>query len=232
MGIKTELLPVASIGLGSNAVSVLEMASAYATLAAGGLHSEPMAIRKVVLADGSVDKDAGWGVSKRKRVMADGVAYEVTRILQSNIAGGTGIGAAYGDSSAAGKTGTTENSADAWFAGYTPRASTVVWVGYPNAQIAMTNVHGITVTGGSFPASIWRLFMSRALSGAPQLTWPYPRNPAIWDPTFIGEFAFVGAPEPPEKPKKDKKTTTGEAPPTTTEPPPTTTEPPPTTTGR
>ena len=232
MGIKTELLPVASIGLGSNAVSVLEMASAYATLAAGGLYSEPMAIRKVVLADGSVDKDAGWGVSKRKRVMSDGVAYEVTRILQNNIAGGTGTGAAYGDSSAAGKTGTTENSADAWFAGYTPRASTVVWVGYPNAQIAMTNVHGITVTGGSFPASIWRLFMSRALSGAPQLTWPYPRNPAIWDPTFTGEFAFVGAPEPPKKPKKDKKTTTGEAPPTTTEPPPTTTEPPPTTTGR
>ena len=73
--------------------------------------------------------------------------------------------------------------------------------------------------------------MSRALSGAPQLTWPYPRNPAIWDPTFTGEFAFVGAPEPPKKPKKDK-TTTGEAPPTTTEPPPTTTEPPPTTTGR
>ena len=230
MGIKTELLPVASIGLGSNAVSVLEMASAYATLAAGGLYSKPMAIRKVVLADGTVDEDAGWGVSKRKRVMSDGVAYEVTRILQNNIAGGTGTGASYGDSSAAGKTGTTDNSADAWFAGYTPRASTVVWVGYPNAQISMTSVHGITVTGGSFPASIWRLFMSRALSGAPQLSWPFPKNPAIWDPTFKGEFAFVGAPEKPKKPKKDKSTT-GETPPATTEPPPTTTEPPPTTTG-
>ena len=162
--------------------------------------------------------------------MSDGVAYEVTKILQNNIAGGTGTGAYYGDSSAAGKTGTTDNSADAWFAGYTPRASTVVWVGYPNAQIAMTSVHGITVSGGSFPASIWRLFMSRALNGAPELSWPYPRSPAIWDPGFVGEFAFVGAPAPPKpKPDKDKdKTTTGESPTT----PPTTTEPPPTTTGR
>ena len=229
MGIETELLPVASIGLGSNAVSVLEMASAYATLAAQGVHTEPMAIRKVVLADGTVDRDAGWGVSKRKRVLSDGVAYEVTKILHSNIVGGTGTGANYGDPSAAGKTGTTDNSADAWFAGYTPRASTVVWVGYPNAQISMTSVHGITVTGGSFPASIWRLFMSRALRGMPQLSWPYPRHPAVWVP-FVGEFAFVGAPPKPEKPE-DKNTDTGEAPPpTTTEPPPTETEPPPTTT--
>ena len=201
MGIKTELLPVASIGLGSNAVSVLEMASAYATLAAGGVYSQPMAIRKVVLADGTTDKDAGWGVSKRKRVFSDGVAYEVTKILHSNILGGTGMGANYGDPSEAGKTGTTDDSADAWFAGYTPRASTVVWVGYPNAQIAMSSVHGITVAGGTFPASIWRLFMSRALDGAPYLSWPYPRNPAVWVP-FTGQYAFVGAPPKPEKPEK------------------------------
>ena len=86
MGIKTKLQPVASIGLGSNSVSVLEMASAYATLAAGGV---------LLGADGDPegrarrrrrsDKDAGWGVSKRKRVFSDGVAYEVTKILKSNI---------------------------------------------------------------------------------------------------------------------------------------------------
>lgn len=236
MGIKTKLLPVASIGLGSNSVSVLEMASAYATLAAGGVYSEPMAIKKVVLADGRVDTGAGWGVSKRKRVLTDGVAYEVTKILQQNVDGGTGVGADYGDSSIAGKTGTTDNYADAWFAGYTPRASTVVWVGYPNAQIEMTSVHGITVAGGSFPATIWNLFMSQAFDGASLRTWPFPRNPAVWVP-FKGEYANAGAPPKPEKPKKDKKkdeTTTGgptEPPPTTTEPPPTTTEPPPTTTG-
>ena len=182
MGIKTELLPVPSIALGSNAVSPLEMASAYATLAAGGVYSKPMAIRRVVLADGSVDKDAGWGVSKRKRVMPDGVAYEVTKILQRNITGGTGTGANYGDPAAAGKTGTTDDSADAWFAGYTPRASTVVWVGYPKAQIAMSSVHGITVTGGSFPASIWRLYMSQALRGLPAARLAEPADPGNLGP--------------------------------------------------
>jgi penicillin-binding protein 1A len=159
--------------------------------------------------------------------MPDGVAYEVTQILQNNVTGGTGTGAYYGDPAAAGKTGTTDNSADAWFAGYTPKASTVVWVGYPNAQISMTSVHGITVTGGSFPASIWQLFMSRALRHMPEVGWPQPKHPAVWLP-FQGEFAFVGAPA---EPKKDKDEDEGEGPPpTTTAPPPTTTEPPPTTT--
>jgi penicillin-binding protein 1A len=201
MGIKTELLPVPSIALGTNAVSPLEMASAYATLAAGGIYSKPMAIRKIIFPDGRVDKEAGWGISKRKRVMSDGVAYEVTKILQDNITSGTGTGANYGDPAAAGKTGTTDDSADAWFAGYTPKASTVVWVGYPNAQVPMSSVHGITVTGGSFPASIWRLYMLRALRGQAQPSWPSPRNPADWVP-FDGTFAFFGAPEPPQKPEE------------------------------
>ena len=79
------------------------MASAYATLAAGGIYSEPMAIRKVVLPDGE-DTNAGWGKPKRKRVISDGVADTVTRILEENIRYGTGAGAYYGQP-AAGKTG-------------------------------------------------------------------------------------------------------------------------------
>ena len=90
MGIKTKLEPVASIGLGSNSVGVLEMASAYATIAAGGIYSEPMAIRKVVLPSGEVDRGAGWGRVKQKRVFSDGVAYQVARILKMNIQAGTG----------------------------------------------------------------------------------------------------------------------------------------------
>jgi penicillin-binding protein 1A len=232
MGIKTKLLPVASIGLGSNSVSVLEMASAYATLAAGGVFSEPMAIKKVVLASGEVDRTARWGKPKRRRVLTDGQAMAVTQILQSNMTGGTGTGAYYGDPYSAGKTGTTDEYVDAWFAGYTPRASTVVWVGYPNAQIEMNSVHGITVAGGTFPADIWHLFMQGAFGGMPYLSWPEPKNPAVWSSQDL-EYANFGAPPPPPKPKKDKDknkpgTTTG--PPATTEPPPTTTEPPPTTT--
>jgi penicillin-binding protein 1A len=236
MGIKTKLQPVASIGLGSNSVSVLEMASAYATLASGGVYAQPMAIRRVVLPDGRVDKGAGWGIPKRKRVLPDGVAYEVTQILQQNVDAGTGTGANYGDPYVAGKTGTTDNHADAWFAGYTPRASTVVWVGYPNAQIEMSSVHGIQVAGGSFPATIWQLFMSRAFAGGPYVDWPFPQNPAVWLP-FDGQYAFHGAPATPKKKEDDKTkksgptTTTAPPPATTAPPPPTTTAPPPTTTG-
>jgi penicillin-binding protein 1A len=242
MGIKTKLQPVASVGLGSNSVSVLEMASAYATLASGGVYAQPMAIRRVVLPDGRVDKGAGWGVAKKKRVLSDGVAYEVTKILQQNVDAGTGTGANYGDPYVAGKTGTTDNHADAWFAGYTPRASTVVWVGYPNAQIEMSSVHGIQVAGGTFPATIWQLFMSRALAGLPYVSWPSPSNPAVWLP-FDGQYAFHGPPPKPEQPEEEEDdedektstsgptTTTAPPPPTTAPPPPTTTEPPPTTTG-
>ena len=118
MGIKTKLEPVASIGLGSNSVGVLEMASAYATIAAGGIYSEPMAIRKVVLPSGEVDRGAGWGRVKQKRVFSDGVAYQVARILKMNVQAGTGVGANPGFV-AGGKTGTTDDFGDAWFAGIT-----------------------------------------------------------------------------------------------------------------
>ena len=87
---------VPSLGLGSIGVSPLDMASAYATIAAGGIYSKPMAIRKVVLADGKDDKDSGWGKPDRQRVIEDWVAAEVTRILELNVQGGTGVGANIG----------------------------------------------------------------------------------------------------------------------------------------
>jgi penicillin-binding protein 1A len=230
MGIKTKLQPVASVGLGSNSVGVLEMAVAYATIAARGVRSEPMAIRKVVLPNGKVDAGAGWGHPKRKRVLSDGVAWQVARILKMNIQSGTGVGANPGFV-AGGKTGTTEDWGDAWFAGITTTASTVVWVGYPNAKIPMTAVHGIRVVGGTFPATIWRLFMVPAFSKHPPGDWPLPTNPVVWIP-FHGQYQYFGAPPGSgDKKKKKKNKDDGGPPPTTTAPPPTTTEPPPTTTG-
>ena len=233
MGIRTKLEPVASIGLGSNSVSVLEMSSAYATLAAGGVYSEPMAIRRVVLANGKEDDEAGWGKARRKRVFSDGVAYEVTKILERNVQAGTGTGANIGRPMA-GKTGTTENHADAWFVGYTPNLATAVWVGYPNAQVEMTSVHGIRVAGGTFPATIWNLFMSQALSGTPVSDWEYPNDPADWD-SFDGQYAFDGAIPSSSGPTSTAKTTTTGKTTTTTAttapppppPPPTPTPPPP-----
>ncbi|HEY7198163.1 MAG TPA: PBP1A family penicillin-binding protein [Gaiellaceae bacterium] len=236
MGIKTHLEPVASVGLGSNSVSVLEMASGYATLAAGGIYSKPMAIRKVVLPSGRVDP--AWGKPKRKRVLKDGVAYEVTQILEENMQAGTATAANPGRP-AAGKTGTTDNFADAWLCGFTPNLATAVWVGYPNAQIEMRSVHGISVAGGTFPAMIWHDFVVPALASTPPLSFPLPSQPIVWQP-FHGQYAFYGPP-PGSGDKKNKKkdkdkgdtesspTTTGQG--TTTQAPPTTTAPPPTTTG-
>src|SRR5205807_930923 len=84
LGIQSPLAPVPSIGLGTLGVSPLEMASAYATLSAGGIYSRPMAITKVVLPNGKTDKTSGWGRPIRKRVIPEGVAYVVTKILEEN----------------------------------------------------------------------------------------------------------------------------------------------------
>jgi penicillin-binding protein 1A len=189
-----------------------------------------MAIRKVILPNGKVDAGAGWGHPERRRVFSDGVAYQVARILKMNIQSGTGTGANPGFV-AGGKTGTTEDWGDAWFAGITTTASTVVWVGYPNAKIPMTAVHGIRVVGGTFPATIWRLFMVPAFGHHPPRDWPLPKDPVVWIP-FHGQYQYFGAPpgSGTDEKKKKKDKDEGKSP-TTTAPPPTTTEPPATTTG-
>jgi penicillin-binding protein 1A len=180
---------VPAMGLGAISVSPLEMAAAYATLAARGVYSRPMAIKRVVLADGNEDSEAGWGKPRRRRVLSDWVAYEVTKILEQNMLGGTGTGAQIGRP-AAGKTGTTDNHADAWFAGYTPNLQTTVWVGYPRAQIPMENVHGISVAGGTFPADIWRRFMLVAAERLPYREWTEPTSSPVWLPFDTGQYAL------------------------------------------
>ncbi|HXH87796.1 MAG TPA: PBP1A family penicillin-binding protein [Gaiellaceae bacterium] len=243
---------VPSIGLGSIEVTPLDMASAYATLAAGGIYSEPRAIKRVVLASGKEDEGAGWGKPKRKRVLSEGVAYTVTKILEKNVQYGTGTGANYGHP-AAGKTGTTEEHSDAWFCGYTPRLQTTVWIGYPRGKVPMTNVHGIRVSGGSFPAQIWRLFMSSAIGQLEPLSFPEPSEYPTWSSFERGQYGrsfgysessdsggsdYV-APETPDEESSDEEevpapvptqATPPPAPATTAAPPPpppVTTEPPP-----
>jgi penicillin-binding protein 1A len=203
---------VPSLGLGSIAVSPLDLASAYATLAAGGVHAEPMAIRKVVLENGKVDTQAGWGVPRRKRVLSDGVAAAVTGILEDNMRYGTGTGAYFGRP-AAGKTGTTDHHADAWFAGYTPELQTTVWVGYARGEIPMENVHGIAVAGGTFPAEIWRRFMEPALSNVPVHDFPEPRNPPVWHNFQRGPYALSYDPYAPPATEETTTTETTPAPP-------------------
>ena len=117
------------------------------------------------------------------------MAYEVTKILEQNVPGGTGTAAQIG-CPAAGKTGTTDNFNDAWFVGYTPHLSTSVWVGYPNALVEMRSVHGISVAGGTFPASIWHDYMMVA-HGDDCDSFPQPTEPATFSP-FFGKYASTG----------------------------------------
>ena len=195
LGVRTDLRTsdgayVPSLGLGSRVVTPLDLASAYSTIAAGGVYSKPMAIRKVVLADGTVSK-AGWGVPERKRVIPDWVAAEVTRILEENMTSGTGVGAYFGKASA-GKTGTTDNYADAWFCGLTPSLEATVWIGYPRAEIPMLSVHGIAVSGPTFPATIWKLFMEPALKYAPFPTaFPVAKSQPVWSSHTL-QYAMSG----------------------------------------
>ncbi len=204
---------VPAIGLGSIAVSPLDIASGYATLAAGGVYAEPMAIRRVVLPDGSEDTEAGWGVPKRHRAISEGTAAIVTRILEQNIQQGTGTRANI-RRPAAGKTGTNEEHADAWFAGYTPDLATTVWVGYTAGEIPMENVHGIAVTGGSFPAEIWRLFMEPALERAEPTPFAEPDQWPQWIPFTRGQYALSYDPYATETTETEETTAgeTGEAP--------------------
>jgi len=211
MGVRSQLdvkgAYVPAMGLGSVAVSPLDMASAYATLAAGGVYSEPMAIRRVVLANGREDKRAGWGVPKRRRAVSEGTAAIVTRILEQNMQSGTGTRAAFGRP-AAGKTGTNEEHKDAWFAGYTPDLATTVWIGYTRAEIPMESVHGIAVSGGSFPAEIWRLFMEPALEGNEPTPFAEPAFWPQWKPFTRGRYALTYDPyytPPEEEDDKEKK---------------------------
>jgi penicillin-binding protein 1A len=186
LGITTKLDAVPSEGLGGLrlGVSPLEMARAYATLAAGGIRHKPTAIKKVVFRDGKTDDFTG---SKGKRVFTDGETYEVTKILEKNVQAGTGTKANVIGCPAAGKTGTTDNFNDAWFVGYTPDLASAVWVGYPNALKEMRNIHGISVAGGTFPAEIWGAYMQTA-KGSDCREFPKPTTPFQGSP-FRGAHA-------------------------------------------
>jgi penicillin-binding protein 1A len=111
----------------------------------------------------------------------------VTKILEDNVLEGTGTGAYFGRP-AAGKTGTTDNHADGWFSGYVPQLEATVWVGYPQGEIPMENVHGIAVAGGTFPATIWQRFMEAAMEGTPELDWQQPIDPVTWKPFTQGQY--------------------------------------------
>jgi penicillin-binding protein 1A len=190
MGIESPLdgIPAEGIGGLRIGVSPLEMADAYATLAAGGIHRKPVAIERVVFPGGRTEEPQK---PQPRRVVPEAVAYEVWRLLHDNITEGTGTAAYTGCPGQGGKTGTTDNYTDAWFAGFQPNLATAVWVGYPESnEIEMTSVHGTTVFGGTFPADIWHSLYANAEVPCEEVD--EPKQPVSWAP-YYGSFT-AGAP--------------------------------------
>lgn len=164
MGVRSPQAAVPSAALGSNGATVLDMASAYDTLAGDGMHTDPVFVSRVTSRDGTVLYEAP---TKRTRVLSETTARTINGVLQEVVNRGTGINARIGRP-VAGKTGTSDEWADAWFVGYTPDLVTAVWVGFPDAERTMRPpATRITVTGGSWPAQIWQAFVGAALAETP-----------------------------------------------------------------
>jgi penicillin-binding protein 1A len=229
-GVTAELSPDISLTLGTSEVSVLDMADAFSTFARRGEQVAPVTILEVRTADGHVLERAK---SERVRAMTAKVADTVNYCLQQVVTGGTGTGASIGKP-VAGKTGTTQEYGDAWFVGYTPRLTTAVWMGFPEGNSKrMTSVRGRKVNGGSFPATIFKRFMTAAVrlgdyggsfAPAPSLGGkPIPVDELLVPTTTTSSSSTVPPPTTAPAPsttsttaKKPDKTTTTTRPPTTT----------------
>ncbi|MEW6173862.1 MAG: penicillin-binding protein 1A [Bacillota bacterium] len=179
-----------SLALGGlyKGVTPLMMAQAYGAFANQGVYVPPTAITKVTTRSGAVLDEF---TPKRVRVMKATTAYLVTDMLQSVVERGTGRRARLGAHPVAGKTGTTDESKDVWFCGYTPELVAVVWIGHDNPK-AMPREYG-----GSYPAIIWREIMSEALKDAPSQN--FVRPPGITAATVDSKSGLLPGPlTPPE----------------------------------
>ncbi len=160
MGITSDLVSYDSLTLGVSGVNTLEMASAYATLAAGGVYRAPVAITSVVDPDGTV---LYQNQTTDVQAITPEIAYATTQVLEGVVTDGTGTTAELSSGQvAAGKTGTSEENRDNWFIGYTPQLSTAVWLGYrTETKIYYDGVYGY---GGTTCGPVWKQYMTAALA--------------------------------------------------------------------
>lgn len=173
------LLPVETgLALGSGEASTLQLASAFGTWANQGVHHDAYLVDRITDSSGHlVEKHQDSGA----RVLDPNVADTVTLALKGVVDGGTGTNAQLPNCQVAGKTGTTNNSVDARFVGYTSDMVTSVWMGYENKDPhkpgkPLRNIHGFgEVSGGTLPALIWRDFMREATKDSQCQPFPQPQ---------------------------------------------------------
>ncbi|MGB8386269.1 transglycosylase domain-containing protein [Mycobacterium sp.] len=194
--------PNNGIVLGQYQTRVIDMASAYATLAASGVYHRPHFVQKVVNSDGQVLFDAGNANNSGEQRIDRAVADNVTAAMEPIAGYSRGHNLAGGRSSAA-KTGTTQlgdttSNKDAWMVGYTPSLSTAVWVGTVKDDESLVTASGAPVYGSGLPSDIWKTTMDGALKGTSNESFP--------KPTAIGGYAGVPAPPPPPPPPPPSET--------------------------
>jgi len=188
--------PNNGIVLGQYQTRVLDMASAYATLAASGVYHKPHFVQKVVNADGEVLFDASQQDNSGEQKIDKAVADNVTAAMQPIAGWSRGHNLSGGRASAA-KTGTnqlgdTDANRDAWMVGYTPSLATAVWVGTTEGTKPLVTSSGGPVYGSGIPSDIWKATMDGALKGTDNETFP--------KPTEIGGYAGPPAAPPPPPP--------------------------------
>jgi penicillin-binding protein 1A len=147
-----------SLPLGVVDAIPMEMAAAYAAFGNDGRHNKPWYIERIEDRDGNViyRKEESW-----TRAVSAQTARQVTEVLESNVVRGTGRRAQLENGhAAAGKTGTTNNSVDAWFVGYSDYYTTAVWLGHPDGNDIPIRVPGYSAFGGGLPATVWGVFMN------------------------------------------------------------------------
>lgn len=168
------MVPTPSVVLGVASPRVIDVANAYATFAAQGVYAKPFLVASVTGPNKGVLYEA---TPQTQEVFSKEVMADLSYALKSVVNGGTGAAALSLGRPAAGKTGTSQSNASAWFAAYTPQLAASVALFRDSASESLNGIGGLTsVTGGTFPARIWTAFMKGALKGEPVMTFPAPSN--------------------------------------------------------
>ena len=177
------MMPTPSVVLGVASPHVIDVANSYATFAAQGVKAKPYLVAQVIGSNKGVLYEAKQETQEvfSKEVMAD-----LTYALKGVVTGGTGAAALALGRPAAGKTGTSQSNASAWFSAYTPQLAASVALFRDSASESLNGIGGLnSVTGGTFPAKIWTAFMKGALKDEPVMDFPAPSNIGGLDPVVI-----------------------------------------------
>jgi membrane peptidoglycan carboxypeptidase len=169
------MFPSPSVVLGVSSPRVIDVANSFATFAANGVRAKPVLIKEVL---GSNKGVLYQSRIETEQVFDEGVMADLNYALGEVVRAGTASSALRGfGRPAAGKTGTSQQNASAWFTGYTPQLATSIAFFRDDATQSLNGIGGLTsVTGGSFPARIWNAYMKVVLKGQPKLSFPEPAN--------------------------------------------------------